>query len=99
MSVLIILGSILVPLLMAYWHKRWSPIRHAFNVASLIMGLVFGNIAAISVYRIIRDQTVFMTKIHGIFINPFFLAAGAYLGVYILYRLLMFTMKAYKEDR
>lgn len=64
-----------------------------FNVTALVSKLVFGNIAAVAVYRIIRDQTVFMTNIHAIFLNPSFLITGSYLGLYIIYQLLNVTMK------
>lgn len=64
-----------------------------FNTIALISAVIFGNIAATSIYQVIIDNTIFMTEIHAIFLNPFFLITGAYLGVYIIYRLIMITLK------
>jgi len=36
------------------------------------------------IYKIIRDSTVFMTNIHAIFLNPFFLVTASYLGLYVI---------------
>jgi len=97
MPVLIIIISIAVPLIMVYMQPKWVPLRYLFNMAAIVTGLVFVNISAISVYNIIRDQTVFMTKIHAVFLNPFFLATGAYLGIFFLYRLLLLII--YGDDK
>jgi hypothetical protein len=71
----------------------WLKSRLLFNGAALLSGLMFGNLSAIGIYKIIQDKTVFMTNIHGLFLNPFFLLTGAYLGMYFLYRLLMLTFE------
>jgi len=92
MPILIILVSFVVPLIMVYMQSKWMPLRSLFNIVAIVTGLVFVNISASSVYKIIKDQTVFMTKIHAVFLNPFFLATGAYLGVFFLYRLLLLTI-------
>jgi hypothetical protein len=63
-----------------------------FNIVAVISAIVFGNIASTSILQILIDNAVFMTAIHGIFLNPFFLITGAYLGVFIVYRLLILTM-------
>lgn len=62
-----------------------------FNIIAVISTLIFGNIAATSIYQILIDNAVFMTAIHGIFLNPYFLIAGGYLGVFIIYRLMVLT--------
>ena len=62
-----------------------------FNIIAVISTLIFGNIAATSIYQILIDNAVFMTTIHGIFLNPYFLIAGGYLGVFIIYRLMVLT--------
>jgi len=98
-SIIIFLGSITFPLAMTYLRNRWHKFGYAFNVASLVAALIFGNITAFSVYKIISDHTVFMTKIHAVFLNPLFLASGAYLGVFFLYRLSLLTMESYEESK
>jgi hypothetical protein len=89
MKVLLVLGSIIFPLLMYVVQKKWDGIHAVFNLIAIISALVFGNIATLSIYQIIKDNTVLMTNIHAIFLNPFFLITGSYLGVYILYLLLV----------
>ncbi|MFJ7733658.1 transposase [Lysinibacillus sp. NPDC097231] len=66
--------------------------RFFFNVAAVVATIIFGCIAATSIYQVIADDAVFMTTIHAIFLNPFFLITGAYLGVFLIYRLLLLAM-------
>jgi hypothetical protein len=91
MKFLIVFGSIVAPIAMLMIQRKWIKWRIAFNVASVLSTLILGNISALAIYEILRDNTVFMTSIHGIFLNPMFLLTGAYLGVYLLYRLLLMT--------
>ncbi|WP_163537558.1 transposase [Gracilibacillus sp. YIM 98692] len=85
MMLLIIMGSIFVLLFMFALKKKWPKSHLIYHGIALISALIFGNISALTIYRVIRDNAVFMTKVHGIFLNPFFLITGAYLGVYFLY--------------
>ncbi|MFD0771447.1 hypothetical protein ACFQZ1_22165 [Bacillus sp. CGMCC 1.60114] len=48
----------------------------------------FGTIIAFAVYDVLLQQTVFMTTIHRILLNPLFLLTGAYIGIYFLYLIL-----------
>ena len=79
--------------------RKWYMFRIIFNLLALISALVFGNIAAVAIQNILKDDTVFMTNIHGIFLNPFFLITGAYLGVYLIYIIAFNTwrMKLYEK--
>lgn len=89
---MMVAGSIIVPIVMFYVQKYWVW-RLIFNCLSILAVLVFGNIASLSIYKVIIENAVFMTNIHGVFLNPFFLISGAYLGVYVLYRLSLLTME------
>ncbi|GIP39017.1 hypothetical protein J31TS4_22970 [Paenibacillus sp. J31TS4] len=62
----------------------------------MLAGWAFGSIAAFAVYDIRRDGTVFMTSVHAVFLNPVFLLAGAYLGVYGLYLLVVRTLSSWR---
>lgn len=92
MKILMVLGSIILPILMLYFESLYSKLRNVYNILIVISLLVLGNITALSVYQVIIDQEVFMTTIHGIFLNPFFLITGAYLGGYTIYRLMSLTI-------
>jgi len=82
---------------MFYSQKVWPLLRFIYNLVSIIAVLVFGNIASLSIYKIIKDKTVFMTAIHAVFLNPLFLFAGSYIGIYVLYRLLLLSMEEQQE--
>lgn len=85
--------SIVLPIIMYYVKNKVHLTQRLFNVLAIISLIIFGNIAALSVRQILIDNTVFMTAIHGVFLNPFFLITGAYLGIFALYRLLMMTFE------
>lgn len=89
MKILIILGNVVSPILMLLSQRHWSKLRLLFNVIAVFAALVFAILSSLSIHNIIKNETVFMTNIHGIFLNPFFLLAGAYLGIFIIYRLLI----------
>ncbi|KGA96979.1 transposase [Alkalihalobacillus alcalophilus ATCC 27647 = CGMCC 1.3604] len=93
MKVLIVLSSLFLPLFMYFSQKWWMKLRLLFNLLAIVSALIFGNIASLSIHTILKDHTVFMTNIHSLFLNPFFLIFGGYLGVYILYRLLIITIE------
>lgn len=71
--------------------------RSVFNLLMVICVIISGDIAAISLYQIIRDNAVFMTRIHGLFLNPLFMATGAYVGLYTIYRLMLLSRKEWRD--
>lgn len=93
MIIFFILGSISLPLLMLYSQKISTKFNLVYNILAIIAILVFGNITSLSIYKVIKENSVFMTTIHAIFLNPFFLITGAYIGIYVLYRMLLLSME------
>lgn len=93
MKIILIAGSIILPSIMMYIHHHWIKSWIFFNLVMVLSVIIFGNIAAISVYQIIRDNEVFMTAIHAVFLNPLFLITGAYIGIYTIYRLMLLVKK------
>jgi len=93
LKILLIAGSIVLPLLMIYVQCHWRGMSTLLNILMILSTIIFGNIAALSIYQIIRDNTVFMTAIHGVFLNPLFLVTGIYIGLYTIYRLLLLSKK------
>lgn len=91
MVFVIMLGSIVIPIVMLVIQHKWIKWRIVFNAASVLSAVILGNISALAIYEILRDHTVFMTSIHAIFLNPLFLLTGAYLGLYLIYRLLLIS--------
>lgn len=55
-----------------------------FDGLAVIALFLFFVIAAAAVMGTIADDTVFMTEVHKVLINPLFLASGAYLGPYTI---------------
>jgi len=89
MKIILVALSIVIPLLMYYIHHKQPKINMLYHLIALIAVITFGNIAALSIYQIINEKTVFTMDIHGLFLNPLFLLSGAYIGVYLLYQLLV----------
>ncbi|KMY51476.1 hypothetical protein [Peribacillus loiseleuriae] len=92
MDSFLVLASIVFPISMFILQKFWMKFRLIFNIGAIISTLIFGNIASLSILEIIKNKSVFMTNIHAVFLNPFFLFTGAYIGIYILYQLLVLTI-------
>ncbi|MFJ6210576.1 transposase [Lysinibacillus sp. NPDC092081] len=95
MKILLVSSSIVVPVVMLYLQHKNDKFKMIFNIAAVISTIIFGSIASTKIYQIIVDDAVFMTTIHAIFLNPVFLVTGAYLGVFIIFRLMILTL----EDR
>lgn len=91
MKLLLVIGIILLPFVMMILQMLFPKLRSIFNMLAIISIIVFGSISSTAIYTIIRDKTVFMTNIHGLFLNPFFNLVGSYLGLYLIYRLMLIT--------
>jgi hypothetical protein len=96
MTWLILLSAIAGPLLMLGLVRAFAVCRRLFDGFAVLSAYVFSIIAAIAVYEILRDDMVFMTRIHGVFNNIWFLASGAYLGNYGLYKLIHMMVRQWK---
>ncbi|WP_100372023.1 transposase [Bacillus sp. FJAT-45037] len=96
MNVLIGAGIVLVPIFMVVIDRFWSVSRLTFHSLAFGSLIVFGYISATAIYAILRDHEVFMTSIHGIFLEPLFLISGAYIGWYALFVVLRHTIIAYE---
>ena len=92
MKFLLVIASIFFPIIMFYLQNKNIKFRIIFNITAIISAIIFGSIASTSIFQILIDNAVFMTAIHGVFLNPFFLITGAYLGVFFVYRLLILIM-------
>lgn len=89
MKFLLVAGTVVVPLVMYYLQQKQSKIKTLFHLIAFVALITFANIVVIKVYEINVDGTVFTMKIHGLFVNPLFLVSGAYLGVYVIYLVLL----------
>lgn len=92
MKALIVLLTIITPLLMYVLKVRTKQSQFIFNSLAIIAIFTFSLITATFLYQILAEHALFTTKIHGIFLNPLFLISGSYLGVYIIYRLIILTI-------
>ncbi|WP_244853674.1 transposase [Ornithinibacillus bavariensis] len=86
--IFLIIGSMILPILMVVLYKKWNWFQLLFTSVAIISVLIAGNILTFAIYDVIKHEKVFMTTIHGIFLNPLFLITGAYLGVYVIFSLL-----------
>lgn len=92
MKAIIVILTIITPLLMYVLKVRTKQSQFIFNSLAIIAIFTFSLITATFLYQILAEQALFTTKIHGIFLNPLFLISGSYLGVYIIYRLIILTI-------
>ncbi|PEC19633.1 hypothetical protein [Bacillus cereus] len=72
---------------MFYLFAKHPKIRIALHIGAYFALYAIGIILSINIYDVLIQNLVFMTSIHGILLNPFFLIAGAYIGIYTLYLL------------
>lgn len=93
MKILIIIFSVVIPTLMFYLQLKLKIFRFIFNCLALFAIVIFGDITSSYIYQIIIENAVFMTTIHAVFLNPIFLLTGAYLGLFMIYRLIILTVK------
>lgn len=67
------------------WGSEISPlVSRICDAAAVIAVFAFYVITASAITTTIANDTVFMTEIHRIIVNPVLLASGAYLGPYVL---------------
>lgn len=79
------------------WLAKHPTIRVAFHISAYLALYVLGTIISINIYDVLIQDLVFMTSIHGILLNPCFLIAGAYIGIYTLYLLLTYMIANIKN--
>lgn len=79
---------VIVPIGMILIVRRFILIEKLFSFIANLSFLMVASIISFAIYQIIVEQTVFMTSIHGIFLNPFLLVCGAYLLLFTMYKLL-----------
>ncbi|PEX38821.1 hypothetical protein COK00_14695 [Bacillus cereus] len=80
-----------------YWLAKQPTIRIALHILAYLTLYVLGTIISINIYEVLIQDLVFMTSIHGILLNPFFLISGAYIGIYTLYLLLSYIITNIKN--
>ncbi len=80
-----------------YWLAKHSTVRVVLHISAYFALYVLGTIISIHIYDVLMQDLVFMTSIHGILLNPFFLISGAYIGIYTLY--LLFILHYYKYKK
>lgn len=86
------IGTIVIPVIMLWLDFRVGGLRTWFAAAAVISFIFFSVQNANAIYKVIRDNEVFMTTIHGIFLDPIVLTTGSYLGLYTIYLLLKYTV-------
>lgn len=70
--------------LRTYWHK----LDFIYLTLALVSLVSFNGSLSTSVFQTLKDQTIFMTTIHQVLLDPFFLIGGGYIGLYAVYLLI-----------
>ncbi|WAH36435.1 transposase [Alicyclobacillus dauci] len=97
MTTIIILGIIFIPVVMSGTYFMWHRLRLVYDVVALISAIVSFSASSTTIYSVIKNNTVFMTTLHALFIDPFFLIPSAYLGVYVIYMLCIAVFEQFKQ--
>ncbi|MCQ6533604.1 MULTISPECIES: hypothetical protein [Bacillus] len=85
----LLIGTLPIVLSFIFYLFALHPkIRIVLHISAYLTLYVLGTIISINIYDVLIQNLVFMTSIHGILLNPLFLLAGAYIGIYTLYLIL-----------
>jgi hypothetical protein len=85
---LILLGSVVGGLLLAWLRHGYGGARWLLDILAVLAYLLFFSESALAVMKTLLDDTVFMTQVHEVLLRPLFLISGGYLGPYGLCLLL-----------
>ena len=96
MQLLLMLGAILLPVVM-FLLRRYHLLAVAFDLLAAISVLLANLSGGNAVLAIKQHHSEFTTEVHRIFIDPMFLSAAGYIGIYSVYRLLMTTLRRMKK--
>lgn len=66
---------------------RWTAVRRLADGLASFALICAGAAVSGSILRVIRDDTVYMTEVHSVLLNPAFLIGGGYLLLYTAARL------------
>ncbi|MFC4777056.1 transposase [Paenibacillus sp. GCM10023252] len=85
---LLLIGIVIAAasLVMGWLARRSGSARKWIDGGGMLALFVFIVIAASTVMNVILHQEVFMTQVHEVFLNPFWLMSGAYLSPYLISR-------------
>ncbi|PFJ13399.1 hypothetical protein COD67_22130 [Bacillus cereus] len=90
----LLIGTLPIVLsLIFYLLAKHPKISVMLHISAYLALYVLGTIISIHIYDVLIQDLVFMTSIHGILLNQFFLIVGAYIGVYTLHLILSHIIK------
>ena len=96
MPYLLMLGAILAPVAM-FLLRRYRMAAVAFDLLAAISVLLANLSAGLAVLAIKQHSTEFTTEVHSIFLDPMFLGAAGYIGIYSVYRLMRTTLRRWQH--
>ena len=67
-----------------YWLAKHPTIRVVLHISAYLALYVLGTIISIHIYDVLIQDLVFMTSIHGILLNPFFLYQSVYRDIHFV---------------
>lgn len=93
MLIIIAAGLAAASLLFAAAGGRYVKARRTLDALACLAAFVFFVTVAGAVLKTLLDDTVFMTEVHSVLLNPAFLISGAYLGPYGVSRLALLVWR------
>lgn len=82
MTIMIAIGLAVFSIAAAIAGGKYEKVRRGLDGLACLAAFVFFVVTASAVMKTLLDDTVFMTEVHSVLLNPSFLISGAYLGPY-----------------
>ncbi|PWW07368.1 hypothetical protein DFQ01_102261 [Paenibacillus cellulosilyticus] len=77
----------IVTVVLIWCFVRWTAVRRLADGLASFALIVAGAAVSGSILRVIRDDTVYMTEVHSVLLNPAFLIGGGYVLLYATARI------------
>ncbi|RJE91128.1 hypothetical protein D3P07_03395 [Paenibacillus sp. 1011MAR3C5] len=87
MYIMIAAGLAIVSVALAAAGGKYEKAKRGLDGLACLAAFVFFVAVSGAVLKTLLDDTVFMTEVHSVLLNPAFLISGAYLGPYGVSRL------------
>jgi uncharacterized membrane protein YraQ (UPF0718 family) len=97
MSFLIVAGTIVSPFILLGLHWFSFKVKLTLDALALLCAFIVAVTIGLVVEQSISTDTVFTTDVHKVLHNGLFLWTASYLGLYGLYRLLLYVLREYRR--
>lgn len=98
LKTIIVLGTLLIPLVFVLLRRLSAILGLLIDGLAVVSAFGFAILSAFAVLDIRKHGTVYETEVHRVFDSFWFMAFAAYLGLYLLYRLMWSAFSAFRRS-